>query len=62
MSQQLHFTVVAEGVETPAQAELLRGAGCQQLQGFLFSKPVPASDFGALLARGMRWQPDGTPA
>jgi diguanylate cyclase (GGDEF)-like protein/PAS domain S-box-containing protein len=62
MSQQLHFTVVAEGVETPAQAELLRGAGCQQLQGFLYSKAVPASDFGALLARGMRWSPDGNPA
>jgi len=62
MSQQLHFTVVAEGVETPAQAELLRAAGCQLLQGFLYSKAVAASDFGALLARGMRWSPDGKPA
>jgi len=62
MSQQLHFTVVAEGVETPAQADLLRSAGCQQLQGFLYSKAVPASDFGALLARGMRWTTDGKPA
>ena len=62
MSQQLHFTVVAEGVESPAQAELLRGAGCQLLQGFLYSKAIPAPDFGALLARGMRWTPDGRPA
>jgi len=62
MSQQLHFTVVAEGVETPAQAELLRAAGCQLLQGFLYSKAIAASDFGALLARGMRWLPDGHPA
>jgi EAL domain-containing protein (putative c-di-GMP-specific phosphodiesterase class I) len=62
MSQQLHFTVVAEGVETPAQAELLRAAGCQLLQGFLYSKAVAASDFGALLVRGMRWTPDGKPA
>jgi EAL domain-containing protein (putative c-di-GMP-specific phosphodiesterase class I) len=61
MSQQLDFTVVAEGVETPAQAELLRAAGCQLLQGFLYSKAVAASDFGALLARGMRWSPDGKP-
>jgi EAL domain-containing protein (putative c-di-GMP-specific phosphodiesterase class I) len=62
MSQQLHFTVVAEGVETPAQAQLLRESGCQLLQGFLYSKAVAASDFGALLARGMRWLPDGRPA
>jgi diguanylate cyclase (GGDEF)-like protein/PAS domain S-box-containing protein len=62
MSQQLHFSVVAEGVETPAQAELLRSAGCQLLQGFLYSKAVAAADFGALLARGMRWAPDGKPA
>jgi len=62
MSQQLHFTVVAEGVETPEQAELLRGAGCQLLQGFLYSKAVAAADFGALLARGMRWSPNGSPA
>jgi diguanylate cyclase (GGDEF)-like protein/PAS domain S-box-containing protein len=62
MSQQLHFTVVAEGVETPAQAQMLRDSGCQLLQGFLYSKAVAASDFGALLARGMRWLPDGRPS
>jgi diguanylate cyclase (GGDEF)-like protein len=61
MSQQLNFTVVAEGVESPAQAQLLRNAGCQLLQGFLYSKAVPALDFGALLASGMRWAPDGRP-
>jgi len=62
MSQQLHFSVVAEGVESPAQAQLLRAAGCQLLQGFLYSKAIPAHDFGALLARAMRWNPDGRPA
>ncbi len=59
MSQQLHFTVVAEGVETPAQADLLRASGCQLLQGFLYSKAVAANDFGALLAGGMRWTAAG---
>jgi diguanylate cyclase (GGDEF)-like protein/PAS domain S-box-containing protein len=62
MSQQLHFTVVAEGVETPAQARLLRDAGCQLLQGFLFSKAVPADEFGQLLARSARWTTEGHPA
>jgi EAL domain-containing protein (putative c-di-GMP-specific phosphodiesterase class I) len=49
-------------VETPAQAQMLRDSGCQLLQGFLYSKAVAASDFGALLARGMRWLPDGSPS
>jgi EAL domain-containing protein (putative c-di-GMP-specific phosphodiesterase class I) len=61
MSQQLHFTVVAEGVETPAQAQLLRDAGCQLLQGFLYSKAVPAEDFGQMLARNARWSTAGHP-
>lgn len=61
MSQQLHFTVVAEGVETPAQAQLLREAGCQLLQGFLYSKAVPVEDFGQMLARDTRWSPEGRP-
>jgi diguanylate cyclase (GGDEF)-like protein len=61
MSQQLHFTVVAEGVETPAQAQLLRESGCQLLQGFLYSKAVPVADFGRMLARGTRWSTEGQP-
>ena len=61
MSQQLHFTVVAEGVETPAQAQLLRDAGCQILQGYLYSKPVPASELAIMLVRGTRWSTDGHP-
>jgi EAL domain-containing protein (putative c-di-GMP-specific phosphodiesterase class I) len=41
--------VVAEGVETHAQAAFLRDAGCEAMQGFLFSRPVPPADFAALL-------------
>jgi EAL domain-containing protein (putative c-di-GMP-specific phosphodiesterase class I) len=39
----LHKEVVAEGVETPAQAAMLRAHGCQFLQGYLFARPVPAA-------------------
>jgi diguanylate cyclase len=38
----LNMTVVAEGVETDAQYRILRGFGCDQLQGFLFAKPMSA--------------------
>jgi EAL domain-containing protein (putative c-di-GMP-specific phosphodiesterase class I) len=42
--------VIAEGVETPAQAHALRGLGCRRGQGFLFSEPVPAEKVDRLLA------------
>ncbi|WP_205746435.1 sensor domain-containing protein [Dyella amyloliquefaciens] len=45
MAHGLDMIVVAEGVETPAQAEHLRRAGCSLLQGFLFGPAMPASEF-----------------
>jgi EAL domain-containing protein (putative c-di-GMP-specific phosphodiesterase class I) len=36
--------VVAEGVESPEQMALLRGFGCDQVQGFLVSKPLPVGE------------------
>jgi diguanylate cyclase (GGDEF)-like protein/PAS domain S-box-containing protein len=50
MAHTLGFTVVAEGVERDAQAAFLRALGCEQAQGFLFARPMPAREFGALLS------------
>jgi diguanylate cyclase (GGDEF)-like protein/PAS domain S-box-containing protein len=51
LAHSLGMSVTAEGVETQAQLELLRNNGCAQLQGYLFSRPVPATEVPALLAR-----------
>jgi diguanylate cyclase (GGDEF)-like protein/PAS domain S-box-containing protein len=50
MAHTLDFTVVAEGVETDAQMAFLRQFGCEQGQGFLFARPMPALAFAAVLA------------
>ena len=47
LAHSLKLTVVAEGVETEEQSRLLRLLHCDQMQGYLFSKPVPAADFEA---------------
>ena len=44
MGKALGLTVVAEGVETVEQANFLRERDCDEMQGYLFSKPVPAED------------------
>ena len=49
MAHKLGLKVVAEGIETEAQRALLRAAGCDYGQGFLFAHPVPADQFDALL-------------
>jgi diguanylate cyclase (GGDEF)-like protein len=49
MGKALGMTVVAEGVETPEQATFLRAHGCDEMQGFLFSRPVPPEQLADLL-------------
>lgn len=45
MAHTLGFIVVAEGVETEVQAAFLRKLGCDQAQGYLYSRPMPEQDF-----------------
>jgi diguanylate cyclase (GGDEF)-like protein len=49
MGQALGMTIVAEGVETVAQETFLRAHGCDEMQGFLFSRPLAAEALAALL-------------
>jgi diguanylate cyclase (GGDEF)-like protein len=49
MGRALSLTVVAEGVETDAQADFLRTHACDEFQGFLFSKPLSGAEFEKLL-------------
>jgi EAL domain-containing protein (putative c-di-GMP-specific phosphodiesterase class I) len=52
MGHSLQLTVIAEGVETAEQLQMLRESGCDQVQGFYFSRPVAADELaGMLLAR-----------
>ena len=49
LAHSLGFKVIAEGVETDVQMAFLRNHGCDAIQGFYFSRPIPADDFAALL-------------
>lgn len=49
MAHKLGLKVIAEGVETQAQHEILANAGCDFGQGYLYSKPMPAKEFESLL-------------
>jgi diguanylate cyclase (GGDEF)-like protein len=52
LARVLGMEEIAEGVETTEQAAYLRELGCRFAQGYLFSKPLPAEEIGALLATG----------
>ncbi|WP_375776999.1 GAF domain-containing protein [Bradyrhizobium sp. ma5] len=49
MGKALGMTIVAEGVETSEQQEFLRAHACDEMQGFLFSRPLPPRDLAELL-------------
>jgi diguanylate cyclase (GGDEF)-like protein len=50
LGHELQLTVIAEGVETIEQLDFLRLMGCDGVQGFFFSKPIPASELAAKIA------------
>ncbi|HLB94997.1 MAG TPA: EAL domain-containing protein, partial [Nitrospiria bacterium] len=54
LAHSLHLKAIAEGVETHEQLEFLRSHGCDRIQGYLFSLPLPAQDATKLLAEGKR--------
>ncbi len=49
MSHSLNLPVIAEGVETMEQADFLKNLGCNMMQGYYFSRPLPIDEFEALM-------------
>lgn len=52
LARTLGMTTIAEGVETEAQLGYLRSVHCEEMQGYLYSRPLPASEFAELLIHG----------
>ncbi|MEP7241335.1 MAG: PAS-domain containing protein [Devosia sp.] len=61
LGQSLGMATTAEGIETEAQLKAVREQGCNEVQGFLFSPPLPASSIPALLGRPMPHAPEDMP-
>ncbi|MBA5689795.1 EAL domain-containing protein [Rugamonas apoptosis] len=58
MAHSLKLRVIAEGVETRPQLEYLRRNRCDEMQGFFFSRPLPAAEMGALVEAGKGVPPE----
>ncbi len=54
LARALHLRVVAEGVETQEQADLLINLGCDELQGYLYAPALDPTAFAAFVARPLR--------
>jgi EAL domain-containing protein (putative c-di-GMP-specific phosphodiesterase class I) len=53
IARYLNVPVVAEGVETEEQCDMLRNSGCDLVQGYFFSRPLPPQDFEGLIHKEM---------
>ena len=53
MAKWLDMPVIAEGVETMSQADFLKSIGCEYIQGYLYSKPLPEEEFTGLLEKNV---------
>jgi diguanylate cyclase (GGDEF)-like protein len=62
LGHSLRLKVIAEGVETIEQLNLLRDYGCHEMQGYFYSRPVAVDVFSALLNEGRRLPATGHPA
>jgi len=56
LAHSLHLSVTAEGVETVAQFNFLKSIGCDEIQGYLVSKPIPPADIPTLVNAGAKFK------
>ncbi|MEA3058038.1 MAG: hypothetical protein QOF34_853, partial [Sphingomonadales bacterium] len=62
LASDLHMQTTAEGVETHEELALVRSLGCSLVQGYIFGKPMPAEEAGALATKGSAALPEQLPA